>query len=163
MSQGRSRNHHSFSWGLKASSSSTRSSDSRRRPSPPPRSRQLEQQNLFALDPSHRSGLRREPEAVLDLAVELQLASALGDPAEVPVHVCEVVQAQVHDQRVAELLAELDAPFEIGEPILVTAGRADRADSPERVCRNFLGTERLRLGEPLSPELEALALSARDP
>src|SRR2546430_8206545 len=41
----------------------------------PPRSRQLEQQNLFALDPSHRSGLRREPEAVLDLAVELQLAS----------------------------------------------------------------------------------------
>src|SRR5439155_25468886 len=94
---------------------------------------------------------------------ELHLASALSDPAEVPVHVREVVKGQVNDQRVADLLPELDASLQIGEPVLVTAGGADRADSPEGVCRHFLGAERLGLGEPYPSELEALVLPARDP
>src|SRR5436190_5936728 len=39
-----------------------------------PGARHLEQHDLFALEPSHRSGLRRQPEAVLALPIELQLA-----------------------------------------------------------------------------------------
>jgi hypothetical protein len=115
-----------------------------------PGARHLEQQDLFPLDPSHRRGFGRQPEPLLDLPVELQIAGPLGDPAEVPVHVREIVGGLVHYQRIAELLAELGAALEVGDPALVSVARSDGADPAQGIGRHVLGSEGLRLGEPFS-------------
>ena len=80
-----------------------------------------------------------------------------------PKHVREVVQCQVHDQRIAQLLTKLEAALEIGEPLLDTVVGADRADLPECVRRDVLGPKLFCLGEPFHRKLETLFLTARDP